>query len=249
MPKTQVPIKPIDPYAKTPFFKVDPMVLSKIDGYLSTPLDRFHLASVIQQSPMRSGLMFHQKPRYLFKIIRERRKKQLYLHPPSLPKAIAMTSGWLKRKGCCLECLNFPVPVHIDYTRDDRHPRCFSCVYMHYQYRKDRPRCPCGSDLIVRKCTSDTNRTGRAYYLVLVCEAKAIYDEWKADYSIHALSKSIDMSNCIDHKQISHAREYWSTAVEKHSLNVWKDMQVFMESNKEACCKELKSVCSSSRGH
>ena len=139
-------------------------------------------------------------------------------------------------------------------------------VYMYYQFRKNRPRCSCGSDLVLRKCTSDTNRTGRAYYLVLVCEVKAIYEEWKADYSIHTFSgispygaqfvskhgqgsKLIDLSNCIDHKQISHAHEYWSQAVEKNSLNVWKDMQVFMESNKEACCKELKSVCSSSRGH
>ena len=248
MPKTQRHRKPrkpkcprrVDPCDKTPFFKVSSETLLKIDEYLSTPLDRFHFAVVIQQSPMRNTLLDCQKPRYLFKTIRELKKKPPYKRAPTLRKAIKMTSDWLQKKGLCRECLSYSVPVHIDHARADRQPRCFTCIYLYYQCRKDRPRCYCGSDLILRKCTSDMSQRGRTYYLVLDCEKKMLCEKCPtADLVAHGFRHMFDVRErfmskydqdpeefdphlCIDHKQISFDHEYWSESVAKDAAAQWR---------------------------
>lgn len=116
-------------------------ILMFIMEYLTTVLDKFHFSVALQKSPAGRAMYFCNKPRELYKHIREKRRKTPYVRPPSLVRAASMTSSWIRdnktgkeRLGFCWECFStYTRRTYIDITRPDKHPRCLVCIKKYYE--------------------------------------------------------------------------------------------------------------------
>jgi len=234
-------------YSDVHLFKLGPTSLSNILEYLENPIDKFHFSAVTLQSPMMRRGFSKLMPRCIFKKIREIKKKPPYKHPPTLKKAVKMTSAWISRQGFCWDCLKFPKPVHVDITRDDNHPRCYDCLLTHYRYKNNAPRCPCGSYLELSRHSNRNVSSERTYYLILSCGKKNMWDNCKnpnessytnylhASYVKEEYKKrfvqtfghsytTFDPDTCIDSKQITDPQNYWSVALSQHR----KELSIYL---------------------
>ena len=214
-----------------PLFTLGCTELTHIFRHLSAPLDKFHFSAVIQQSPKGRKLLQDDKPRQLFKKIRGRVRGKAYKRPPSLPRAMKMTSKWVKQKGRCMDCLRHPCAVHIDLLREDEHSRCFYCIRRFYKKSEDSLKCPCGLNLSLVRCTSAKGTKARPYFLILYCTKRQLKrqcrhpnlwkkptpNEWKRKFQEEygCTYLQFDSDRCYPNTQISDAHDYWSPGVDR----------------------------------
>ena len=237
----------MDPTPPPPnLYRLGSNELSCILDHLELPLDRFHFSAIMQHHPNRSSFFDHQKPRCTFKRVRQlfRGDKPKYLNPPSLLKALKMTSEWTKKKDRCMECLEKASSLHLDETRDGQY-RCENCIRVYYLYRKDREKCSnCGEDFCVNVRSRARGTKAHPKYISISCKKGLLWNQcaypvkWVngerkfADWR-HAFLKmykqewtDFDGSKCSPQmKRITDAREYRNKKVEKLKMsgNMWMD--------------------------